>query len=368
MNKREFIKTFAAGTLGVVALSYGSWGCTGSDNRRKLKNWAWVHPVETSGKPEEAESWKKLLANLKKWEIDAVLLLTQSDSIIEMVLPLSKEAGLELHSWIVAMNWSDKETMTAHPDWYVVNGNGESSVDKPAYVDDYNWLCPANPEVRDFMKKRVSDLCKHEGLAGVHLDYIRYPDVVLAPFHRPKYNIPQDDLVHPYSDYCYCNYCRNEFKKSVGVDPLTIPDQATNEAWLKFRLDNLTGLVNELYDTVHKEGKVLSAAVFPTPKLSIFRVRQDWVKWKLDYVMPMIYHKYEAQPVEWIGTAVREGVEALAGKYPLYSGVHLYQLTPEELGVATEVSMKAGAAGMTLFPGNLFDEAYFKNMKMHLKI
>jgi hypothetical protein len=74
----------------------------------------------------------------------------------------------------------------------------------------------------------------------------------------------------------------------------------------------------------------------------------------------MIYHKYENKPVEWIETATREGVEALAGKFPLYSGLHLYQLSPEELGLAQGLSLKAGASGLALFTGNKMSEAYCK--------
>jgi uncharacterized lipoprotein YddW (UPF0748 family) len=119
-------------------------------------------------------------------------------------------------------------------------------------------------------------------------------------------------------------------------------------------------MVDELYNLVHKNRKVLSAAVFPTPELAKLRVRQDWINWKLDYIMPMIYHKYENKPVEWIETATREGVEALAGKFPLYSGLHLYQLSPEELGLAQGLSLKAGASGLALFTGNKMSEAYSK--------
>jgi uncharacterized lipoprotein YddW (UPF0748 family) len=93
------------------------------------------------------------------------------------------------------------------------------------------------------------------------------------------------------------------------------------------------------------------------------RVRQDWVNWKLDYVMPMIYQKYEIKPVEWIEAATREGMEALAGKFPLYSGLHLYQLTPEEFGLAADLSVKAGASGIALFTGNKMSEAYWKCME-----
>ena len=348
--------------MGTVAFAPGLWSCKDSGLKTGLKIWAWVHPNQPPDTDKTSDEWKLILGNLKKWGIDAVLILVRDKSVIDQVLPIALEADLELHAWIITMEFPDEITMKEHPSWYVVNAKGESCIDKPAYINDYRWLCPSNPEVKEFTKKIVSDLCAYSELSGIHLDYIRYPDVVLAAFHRAKYDIPQDELIHPQFDYCYCEICRNQFRQISGLDPYLISDQSTNEAWRDFRHNSITKLVDEMYDLVHKNGKVLSAAVFPTPALAKLRVRQDWVNWKLDYVMPMIYHKYENKPVEWIETATREGVEALAGKFPLYSGLHLYQLTPEELGLAAGLSVKAGASGLSLFTGNKMSEAYNKSM------
>jgi uncharacterized lipoprotein YddW (UPF0748 family) len=360
MKKRNFIKILSLGALGTIAFASGLWSCNGSGHKSGHKTWAWVHPNQPPDADKTDDEWKLLLGNLKKWGIDAVLLLVRNKSVIDQVLPIASATGLELHAWIVTMEWPDEITMKEHPSWYVVNGRGESCIDKPPYIDEYRWLCPSNPEVTEFTKKRVSDLYAYSELAGIHLDYIRYPDVVLAPFHRAKYDIPQDELIHPQFDYCYCEICRDQFRQISGLDPLTLADQSTNEAWRDFRHNSITKLVDEIYDLIHKNGKVLSAAVFPTPELAKMRVRQDWVNWKLDYVMPMIYHKYEMKPVEWIEMATREGVKALSGKIPLYSGLHLYQLTPEELGLAAALSVKAGASGLALFTGNKMSEAYWK--------
>jgi len=366
MKKRDFLKILGTGTAIAFALPSGAWSCIGSNRTHGSKNWAWVHPNEPSDQAKTSDEWKKLFDNLKKWGVDAVLLLTRINSMVEQVLPIAKRAGIELHAWIISLEWPDKNTIKEHPQWYVVNGKGESCLKKPAYIDDYRWLCPSNPEVLEFLKKRVAELCSYNELAGVHLDYIRYPDVVLAAAHRAKYDIPQDDLVHPQFDYCYCELCRSQFKKLSGMDPLTLPDQSTNEAWLNFRYTSLTHLVNKIYDIVHKSGKMLSAAVFPTPELAKMRVRQDWVKWNLDCIMPMGYHRYESKPVEWIGTATREGVEALTGKFPLYSGVHLSQLTPQELGLAANLSLKAGASGIVLFTGNKMSDDYWKYIRKEI--
>jgi len=363
MKKRDFIKFLGFGTLGTVACVTGIAGCFSRGSSGERKNWAWVHPLEQPDNTDTGGEWEKLLTNLKGWGVDSVLLLVREKSIIDKVLPIAVRTGIELHGWIITMEYPDKATMKEHPSWYVVNGRGESCIDKPAYIDDYRWLCPSNPEVIEFTKSRVSELCAYNELAGVHLDYIRYPDVILAPAHRKLYDIPQDELIHPQFDYCYCDICRAGFEQISGLDPLMISDQDTNEAWREFRHNSLTTVVNELYGLVHKSNKILSAAVFPTPGLSKLRVRQDWVNWKLDYVMPMIYQKYESKPVEWIGTAVREGTGALAGKFPLLSGLHLYQLSPEELGQAARLSLDAGASGIAYFTGNKMDENYWKQLK-----
>ena len=363
MRKREFLKLASLGTAGIFAFSSGIFSCMSPNSKPGVKNWAWVHPNEPPDTDKTSDEWKWLLSSLKKWGIDAVLLLTRKISIVDQVLPIAKQLGIELHAWIIALEWPDALTMKDHPSWYVVNGKGESCIEKPPYINDYRWLCPSNPEVIEFMKKRVTELCAYNDLAGVHLDYIRYPDVVLAPVHRMKYHIPQDDLVHPQFDYCYCDLCRKKFKHASGVDPLTLADQSTNEKWKEFRYKSITNLVNEIYNAVHISGKMLTAAVFTTPELAKMRVRQDWVNWKLDAVMPMIYQRYESKPVEWIETATREGVEAVAGRIPLYSGLHLTQLTPEELGLATRLSLKSGASGVVLFTGNKMTDYYWECME-----
>lgn len=362
MKKRDFIKILGIGTTGTILLPGSTLGCT-AVSKPVWKKWAWVHPNEPPDTAKTDGEWKWLLGKLKEWGVDSVLLLTRTKAILDQVIPIAEQEGIALHAWIASLEWPDENTMKEHPSWYVVNGKGESCIDKPPYIDEYRWLCPSNPEVIEFMKGRIKELCAYSELAGIHLDYIRYPDAVLAAVHRVKYDIPQDDLVHPQFDYCYCELCRSKFKQISGIDPLTFPDQATNEAWKKFRYDSITHLVGELYDTVHYYGKELTAAVFPTPELAKFRVRQDWVNWKLDAVMPMIYQRYESKPVAWIETATKEGVEALAGKFPLYAGLHLTQLTPEELGVATRLSLKAGATGIVLFTGNNMTDYYWKCME-----
>ncbi len=79
----------------------------------------------------------------------------------------------------------------------------------------YRFMCSRHPEVQDFVRQNVAELASREGLAGVHLDYIRLPDAILAIGLQPKYNIVQDKE-YPAYDYCYCDRCRADLRPKQG--------------------------------------------------------------------------------------------------------------------------------------------------------
>ena len=55
----------------------------------------------------------------------------------ENLYRMCKEAGLEAHFWKWTMNRA--ELLNVHPDWFAVNRKGESTHDKPAYVNYYRF-------------------------------------------------------------------------------------------------------------------------------------------------------------------------------------------------------------------------------------
>ncbi len=104
-----------------------------------------------------------------------------------------------------------------------------------------------------------------------------------------------------------------------------------------------------LADAVHAHGKRITAAVFPTPTLARKLVRQAWEQWPLDAFFPMLYHGFYNEDLAWVGRATGEGVAALPPAIPLYSGLYLPSLPPEELARAVSIARLAGAAGVSLF-------------------
>jgi hypothetical protein len=109
---------------------------------------------------------------------------------------------------------------------------------------------------------------------------------------------------------------------------------------------------------VHAKGNKINAAVFPTPTISKKLVRQEWNKWALDAYYPMNYQSFYREDIAWIEQSCKEGVAALNGRVPLYSGLYMPAFeTPEDFRLGIQASKKGGAAGVCIFtPYELNDE------------
>ncbi len=69
----------------------------------------------------------------------------------------------------------------------------------------------------NFLKNMYLQIADVQHLDGIHLDYIRFPDVILAKGLWKKYNLVMDKE-YPQFDYCYCDKCVGDFKAKTGID------------------------------------------------------------------------------------------------------------------------------------------------------
>jgi uncharacterized lipoprotein YddW (UPF0748 family) len=351
LTRKRFLKVLGAGTL---ALAGGSTLAGCGDGGGDAKNWAWMG----GGAPEDA-TWAERFAQIKAAGVDGLLLQQEDTSVLREVASIARDEGLELHVWHITMR-SDEHLQT-HPDWYAVNRKGVSTAENPPYVDYYHFMSPCVPGVRDQLANDVGTLAQMEGVAGIHLDYIRFPDVILPIALQPKYDLEQDEEF-PRFDYGYHEACRTQFAEQTGTDPMDLDDTPANDQWVQFRYDQITQVVTRLAEVVHGHDKMISAAVFPTPDIARRLVRQDWPEWTLDAVMPMIYHNFYEKDVSWIETATREGLDALAPDTPLYSGLFVPELTPDQLVSAVEYARAGGASGISLFDVGSMTDAHWSKV------
>ena len=376
MDRRKFTKAMLATSAGVMAtgLSACSESITHKTTKSLPNNWIWIRPnLEWND-----DELKQKFDMLKSIGIDAILpevynshnaffdhpLVPVKERWLERIIPLAHKAGLEVHAWMWSMPLNVPELIEKHPDWFSVNREGNPSHTHPAYVDYYKFMCPCNPEVQEFVAGNVEALAKIEDLDGIHLDYIRQPDVILAKFFQPKYDIVQDKE-YPQYDYPYSQNCRDAFKEKHGLDPVDLGDDApAHKEWRQFRYDAVSNVVNNFaVPMAHKYNKKISGAVFPNWE----SVRQQWQTWDLDAFLPMLYHGFYYKEIPWIGEQLAKNKALLKNDSPIYGGLFLDHLKPEEIETAYRTVIEKGGKGISLFDFGGLNEEFQQSIKKVLK-
>lgn len=321
---------------------------------REVKNWCWTGMSKFETLPE----WQAWFSKLRDCGIAAVLF----EGYDEDIYKACKEAGLEAHYWKWTMNRA--ECLTTHPDWFAVSRSGKSCYDQPAYVDYYRFLCPNHEGVAEYLAADYVKEAHRPYVDGVHLDYVRMPDVVLPVSLWQNYGIDQTRELPDY-DFCYCDVCRAKFKAATGRDPMQVAVPQEDQSWINFRLDAITRVVDAITRAVKADGSFISAAVFPGPTMAKKMVRQDWGNWHLDAYFPMTYNGFYYEGPEWIGRSVSESVQAVAGRAAVYPGLMCPDIKGDDFERALDAAYGAGAAGVSFFDGP--DDAHLLRLKAYLQ-
>ena len=310
---------------------------------------AWVG----AGSKFDKNTWTKKLNFYDSLGISEIL-VGGSPDILKKIIPLANKKNIKVHGWMWTLNRPGDTIANKNPDWYAVNRKGQNSLEFRAYVDYYQWLSPFHPDAREHIINNAKKLIEVEGLESVHLDYVRFPDVILGADLQPKYNIIQDKELPEY-DYGYHPIARKEFKKIFDKDPIDFDYPELSTEWRQFRLNSISTLVNEIISIAHSNNKKVTAAVFPFPEMSRQMVRQAWNDWNLDKVYPMLYQNFYKENINWIGFATKQGVSDV--DFQLISGLYSPALkNPKDLERAILISKENGAQGISIFTADGLNE------------
>ena len=85
-----------------------------------------------------------------------------------------------LPDWSIMHGFLQMLKGDADSTWYAVNRKGESAYTVQAYVPYYKCMCPNNPDVINYLVTEYSKIAEIPEVDFIHLDYIRYVDVILA--------------------------------------------------------------------------------------------------------------------------------------------------------------------------------------------
>ena len=182
--------------------------CFVSCINEKNKNEFTISTWTGAGNDFKEEIWIKKISYYDSLGISEIL-VGGSPEVLRKIIPLANKKNIKVHGWMWTVNRPGDTIANKNPEWYAVNRNGQNSLDYRAYVNYYQWLSPFHPEARNHIINNAKKLMEVEGLASVHLDYVRYPDVILGADLQPKYNIVQDTELPEY-DYGYHDYDYND--------------------------------------------------------------------------------------------------------------------------------------------------------------
>ncbi len=210
------------------------------------------------------------------------------EDLIPYLIKKASEKGIKTHAWInllsLAHNSDANILKKIGQDALTFDQKGRPSrsfdgkkddLDKYYPREDQLFLEPGDWRVRDYLGSIAEEiLVKYPGLAGLHLDYIRYPTV--TPY------IPGARFTSNGISYGYNRLNMLNFTKSSGLDPQKMPMNRTNALlWDKWRRDQVTRIADYISKKARKTvpSIEISATIVPSIEKAYFSTFQNWAEW-----------------------------------------------------------------------------------------
>ena len=284
------------------------------------------------------------------------------DDYLSAFVACCVENGIEVHAWVenfyVGID-STVEILKQHPEWVMYNDDGTTVQRNEG--GPYYFIDPANKDVQDVLIGYYNDLFeKHPEIAGLNLDYIRYP--VSDAEDDTGFTIAAmkgfyESLGNSFSDAQLADRTKM-YNKLIQLfdESYLFGGQAEADAnykkWVEYRQNIITEYVRRIKDEVKvPNGIMLSTSVFADVSESSNAKKQDWQTWFnngwIDIATPMAYYNNTVDVNTKVHDMILMGGNNCmyyAGLASSYSGLPAWQ-NKEFI----EASYSAGTAGYVIF-------------------
>lgn len=238
---------------------------------------------------------------------------------LQDLIARAHEAGFRVHAWVnvlsLAGNSDAPLLRELGREAALVDQKGRSVLDYPdldlprpdrawyRMGTPAVWLDPAVPEVAERLEATFVELVRrYPALDGLHLDYVRYADVLpYTPGTRFGVGL----------SFGFGEASRARFRRETGLEAPFGDSLANGDRFDDWRRAKLTELVAGIATRtrIARPGLEVSAAAIADRERAYLVDFQDWVGWldagHLDFAVPMLYSRDHA--------LVRQGAQALAG-------------------------------------------------------
>ena len=189
--------------------------------------------------------------------------------------------GIDVHAWVVL--WKTGKCPVEDQNRFELNGRLQISSDGVVQ----NWLCPTDPQNVIAMAQLCLKLAAEYPVTGIHLDYIRFSS----------------------NRVCFCDGCRERFRRDVGIRSVDWPSDCVSggrlhDNFMQWRADMVTDAVQAVRDSLSRINRVVLLSVAGTPREQEMRYfSQEWDVWLrsgiVDFVVPMNYTESDSEFVFW---------------------------------------------------------------------
>ncbi|MDJ0868068.1 MAG: family 10 glycosylhydrolase [Myxococcota bacterium] len=276
------------------------------------------------------------------------------------LLDAAHAADLRVHAWANALSLSTRRDAKLlarlGPDAVHVDRRGRSVLDYPKLEvpqpdrDWYRmgtrqvWLDPAAPAVGTTLAAILGELVeRYPHLDGVHLDYIRHPDVLpFSPGSRFGVGL----------DFGYGEASRRRFERETGLVAPFGERLGNANRWDDWRRERVTEVVRQVAAATRavRPGIELSAAVWAYADRAYLAIFQDWRGWLdagiLDFAVPMVYTR-DDRLLRYVSTSASRGVGGERVWVGL--GAWLFAKEPARARAQLELVRALEPAGVALF-------------------
>ncbi|MFU8857699.1 MAG: family 10 glycosylhydrolase, partial [Deferrisomatales bacterium] len=285
---------------------------------------------------------------------------------------LDSAGGMRVLAWMnVFLLWSrdnppvDPRHAALQAQWVLRDADGRPVSDYTPLERSLGWIegtyaDPDSAEYRSHFAELVREVATRYPVAGVHLDFVRYPG----------------------PGYGHGGALGERFRQVWGLDPRWIPEELRSPdlgAWLSgamppadrflataallwadLRASRVTALVRAAREGLDRAGpgRELSAAIFPDADAAYVEKGQDWRGWVeqglVDALYPMAYFgeadRVEAQ-LRAVARAARSARRAAPPARPvlLWAGLGAYRKGPDAVAVEAAAARRLGYDGVCLF-------------------
>ena len=163
--------------------------------------------------------------------------------------------GLQVIPWFEygLMEPADAAVVAQNPDWVLQRRDGSSEM--AMHGKPMVWLNPAHPGVRQRFLGLIGEIVQRCNVDGIQLD---------------------DHFAWPV-ELGYDQFSRARYLAETGLEP---PDDHTERAWMRWRRQQLTGLLRELRSQLKRSGTLISLSPGPF-RFAYNHWLQDWELWAL---------------------------------------------------------------------------------------